>query len=320
MNVRENKIKESLGRWQLYAMSELGMTSSEADLEWKNYHLKGKYVVCGATEDNTTRLFIRLKTDPFTDISRREGWWNTFTVSKKSVSKGLYICKIDRYRHDRNGYLNLIVEPITDIDDLPIRTFFGSESGTWESPAMWLIMCASKAFLPDYEFDSVSFKLLYHQNPNINALKEKFPEVKDMNTEEIGKYFLNKYLNKDFDLKLIEDTLNTLTNFEELVRDIEKAIIARQAERVYGNKYPLFAKKVTANVVEHDIYIRYRAVEDYLERQMDYYDQLCHEGKIQPLEENADGVLERVEQALAYRQMLKDQEKAAKKAKRQANK
>ena len=45
-------------------------------------------------------------TNTLEDAYKKEGWWNTFTLSKEKVEKGLWLAEVVSYRLDRNGYLN----------------------------------------------------------------------------------------------------------------------------------------------------------------------------------------------------------------------
>ena len=84
---------------------------------------------------------------------------------------------------------------------------------------------------------------------------------------------------------------------------------------LYGDKYPLFAKKVSHNVENGDSFFTDYNTEDYIRRQMRYYDELLKDGKIEPV---VGDVLDIVEAALAYRKSLNDAKKAEKKAKRKS--
>lgn len=78
---------------------------------------------------------------------------------------------------------------------------------------------------------------------------------------------------------------------------------------MYGDKYPLFAKKVSHNVENGDSYFIDHNTENYIRRQMDYYDELLKDGKVEPV---VGDVLDIVKAVLAYRKSLKDAEKAEK--------
>ena len=77
---------------------------------------EGKLIVAKAKADNNTRLFVR-SLNPYTDIRTKEGWWNTFTITKKPCSPGTYICKIVKVRADKDGYPIFVAEPILSINE-----------------------------------------------------------------------------------------------------------------------------------------------------------------------------------------------------------
>lgn len=304
-----------LGNWTVYAMTSLNMTENEATLLWNNHHNIGKYLICEARENSSTRLFIRNVTNQLVDAYKKEGWWNTFTVTQNPTSKGLWLAKAVEYRLDRNGYMNLEVETILPVDNIKFRKLFSFESddGTWNSPAWWLMMVKSDAFLGEYDFRHRGFL----HNPNIEALIDNFPQLQNLSHQEIGLEMLHEYLSGSVTMEEIEECLNKPTDWERLVTDIIHAVRRGTVSELYGEKYPIFASKVENNVKNGSLPFAIDNAEDYLKRQMRSYDKLVKEGKIEPVEGD---VLDIVEAALAYTKSLKDAEKAAKKAKRKAMK
>lgn len=164
---REDAISGNLECWKLYARAEEEMSEQEAELEWYNHHNIGKYLICEAREDNATRLFIRSAPNPLQDAYTKCGWWNTFTVTDKPVSKGIWLAKVIKYRLDRNGYLNLKVETLLPVDNIKFSDLFSWEPyGTWNSDAWWLMMSCSNMFLKEYAFERYTCN---HQ-PNFDEL------------------------------------------------------------------------------------------------------------------------------------------------------
>ena len=110
MTETEYMITRDMGNWLFYAMYTLGMKENEATLMWNNKHNVGKKLICecrGEESDKPgTRLFIRNVTNVFEDAYKKEGWWNTFSLSKEKIKKGLWLAEVVSYRLDRNGYLN----------------------------------------------------------------------------------------------------------------------------------------------------------------------------------------------------------------------
>lgn len=289
---------------------EEGLFENAALVKYYNEHYKERYLICESRENGSTRLFIRNVTNMLSDAVNEEGWYNTFTVTKNPTSKGLWLSKVIEYRLDRNGYINLEVETITPIDDIKFHTFFNPYEGTWNSIAWWVMIVQPNAFLPEYQFYNTH---IYH--PNYDALIKRFPEFKELNQADIGKRLLIKYLRNEVDLEDIEHCLSQPSEWELLVSSIQQAIAKNNVEKLYGDKYPLFAKKINNNVSKYDhLYVRYELIESYLIRQLDYYYCLLNDGKIEAPTEN--DILEAVEKSLCYRKALKDAEKAAKKKNR----
>ena len=90
---------------------------------------KGKMILCESKEEESTRLFIH-QFNSLMSCLTKDGWWDTFTVSKEACNKGFYLCEIDSFRIDKNGYLNVVVLPkkflgeIIDEDNLAWDFFF----------------------------------------------------------------------------------------------------------------------------------------------------------------------------------------------------
>lgn len=295
MGKTEYMLERNLGNWIWYAEQELGIPENRASVIWHNEHNKGKYLVCEARDNAATRLFVRNVTNPVVDAAQKKGWWNIFTVTKNPTSKGLWLAQVVEYRLDRNGYLNLEVETVLPIDDIKFHMLFESTDGTWNSIAWWLMMVCSNAFLSEYHFEQFSF-----HEPNFVALVNRFPELDGLMPTEMGKVMLHKYLRNEASLEEIEQCLNTLTDWEQLCKDIQVAVANHTVEPKYGEKYPMFAKKVVGNVLR-DGFVNRNDVENYLQRQINFYDELISLQKIEPV----DGYLEKVEVALSYRKTQK---------------
>ena len=70
-------------------------------------------------------------TNVFEDAYKKEGWWNTFTLSKEKIEKGLWLAEVVSYRLDRNGYLNSEVKVIMPVNDIAFHALFSEKKGTW---------------------------------------------------------------------------------------------------------------------------------------------------------------------------------------------
>lgn len=310
MTEKEYMLTRDMGNWLFYAMYTLGMKENEATLMWNNKNNVGKKLICECRGEESnkpgTRLFIRNVTNILVDAHKKEGWWNTFTISREKVEKGLWLAEVVSYRLDRNGYLNSEVKVIMPVNDIAFHALFSNKKGTWNSSAWWLMMVVSNAFLREYDFSAHG---IIH-DPNFKELKKKFPMFDGLTTKEIGEKALYMYLNDEIAIEEIEECLDTPSDWEKLISNISSAVLRSNAERLYGDKYPLFAKKVSHNVENGASFITDCNTENYIRRQMDYYNELLKDGKIEPVEGD---VLDIVEAALAYRKSLNDAKKAEKK-------
>ena len=316
-NEYTHKLEGSFDNWLLYVEYNQIMSYNEAVVTWNNCHLRGKYVICEARENNSTRLFIRDVSDIHTDtILRKNGWWNIFTVTKNPVSKGLWLAEVDKYYLDKNGFINLRVETIIPMDDIKYYKLFSLDTdGTWNSIAWWLMMVCSNTFLPEYKFDHYQ---RHNHKPNIDALINHFPELEGKCTEEIGKIMLNKYLRNETILEEIEECLNAPSEREVLIKRIQRAVASGKVEKEFGEMYPNFAKKITNNALDGDFVI-YEKIDNYLTRNICIYNDLVREGKIEGdiiIDCETPKPLDAIESVLVYRKVLKEAEKLAKKEKR----
>ena len=142
------------------------MTFEEYEVNRLNETNKGKYVICESREGFGSRMFIRTVTNIFTDGMRKKGWWDTFTLSTHKVSLGLWLCSVVEYRLDKNNYINLIVEPITPMPELKFHVLFGNLDGTWNSPAVELMVGIN--FISQY----ISYSSF--RDPNVDELIKRY--------------------------------------------------------------------------------------------------------------------------------------------------
>lgn len=323
MDRKEYMLTRDLDNWVFYAKYDLGMEEIDAILLWNNTNNVGKKLICECREEMDkpmTRLFIRDVTHVVEDTFKKDGWWNTFTLSKDKVKKGMYLAEVLSYRLDRNDYLNCEVKIIMPVDDVEARELFSNKKRIFNISAWWLMMAVSGEFLREYDFSSHE---IIHE-PNFKALKERFPTFNNLKSEEIATKALNMYIKGEITTKEIEECLDTPSDWEKLIKDIVRAVQRGNTKEKYGQLYPLFANKVTNNIENGDSYFDEYNAEDYIKRQMDYYYQLLKDGKVESIEKDAfddfeSYTLSIVESALKYRKSLKDAEKAERKKKRKNN-
>lgn len=75
----------------------------------------GKYVICKDV-DGGGRL--RVYRNSLVDYVRKNGWLDTFTLTKDATEVGkTYLCQIKKFTEDKDGYTNLHVKVVADIDE-----------------------------------------------------------------------------------------------------------------------------------------------------------------------------------------------------------
>lgn len=287
-------------------------TAAEATAEWRSVHHKGKFVICESRKGYTDgRMFIRIVTHTSSEQIKKKGWWDTFTISEFPVSTGLWLCKVKKYRVDSNGYLNMIVEPVTEIPELKHGMLFQDKNGTWNSPAINLMFGGGR-FLWEYDF-------LQTQELNLTELRKRFPRYAKQNTvNRLRDAVLYDWLRGDITLEEIESALNEPSDYKKFIKRIQTSVANHTTREDFPN-HPIFAEKIalsdnSASRLFGKGFIGYREVQEYVERNVRSYNELVREQKLTPID--SDDLLDKIEAVLAYRKRMKDLEKQAKKAAR----
>jgi hypothetical protein len=265
----------------------------------------GKYVFCEAKEDGATRLFLH-QLCAYTDVLKKNGWWDTFTISEEPCQKGITLCSISKFTLDKNGFLMMVVVPVkylgTSID---------------EDSAAWDYLHRSGRFSKMYVSDNHAFRW------NEAALNEKFAEL--FQTEKAlvlghpltakmyqGDYvffanvLLNEWLNENITLDDIANPLNEKFGIEKLAEDLCKNY------HTYKTTRPLLVEKLPFQYG----YISRMEVETYLQRKEWEYDDLLKKGLVNPV----DHLFDKVEEICRFRNNEKEAKKAARKEARLAKK
>ena len=300
------------GGFVVNAMHFLKMEEADAVVLYRNTHNKGRYVICESRKGfEGGRMFIRVVTSTMSDALRKKGWWNTFTISKFSVPCGIWLCRIDSYRVDSNGFVNMIVEPIAEFPEVKFHFAFEENNGTWNSPAIHF-MFGGKNFMPEYRFPQI-------RKSNFAEFRKRFPQYAELTGDALRDAVLRDWLRGDVELKELEDALNTKTDWENLVRRVQTAVAYGVTKGEFP-EHPNFAEKV-ARPENSALWgrtssrlIGYKEVEDYLRRNIESYRDLVRDGKMEPID--SDEPLDQIEAVLVYRKEQKRLEKLAKKAAR----
>ena len=276
----------------------------------------GKFILCESKEDGATRLFIH-RFSSFSDYTTKNGWWDTFTIADKPCKRGYWLCKVNNFRIDRNGYLNAMVTPFK----------FFSYNAEDESVA-WDFLFSSEMFSKQYtsnhykERFNVEYLLsLYAEE--LDAHKQVFEsaDIDSLNATaeyafvpmekyswslEKRRFVLRKFLKGEISLEKIEKALNKKTGLEALAE-----ILVKNFKSPEYAKYPLLIAKMPS-LIEKAGYFVTDAIEEWLSRKFYEYDDL----KLG----DASDILARVEAVLQFREEEKLRKKEEKKAARKAKK
>lgn len=295
------------------AMHYRGVAEAEATAEWRSCHYKNRFVICESRKGyECGRMFIRVMTDSFLDALKKAGWWNVFTLSKYPVSYGLWLCKVQTYRVDHNGYLNMVVDPMVEFPKMKWENLANRHSEIWESKAINFMFGGERRFLPGYEFKQ------YGRANNVSELKKRYPKYGTKSRNELRDAVLFDWLRGDITIDEIEDALNEFTDYEKFIRRVQTAVANGTVKEEFP-EYPLFAEKIvrsensTSRLLGKG-FIGFNEVKDYIDRNVMSYNDLVKEQKLVPVE--SDDPLDKIEAVLIYRKNLKALEKEAKKAAR----
>ena len=241
----------------------------------------GKYVLCKARENGATRLFLH-RFNTASTLVTKEGWWDTFTVSEKTCEKaGYYICKIVRFRVDRNGYMNMIVKP---------EKYLGETVD--EDCIAWDYLFGTGLFSKQYAYSHAKIRF------NVSALESAYaPASSDKKTD-----ILKMFLADEISLKDMEKFLDSPTSVERLALDLH-----RHPES-YKEQYPFLVKKMPKD----DSIYSVDTLVGFLERKDLEYDSLT-------LGDETD-LFSRVNEVCKFWDVLNEERKAQRRAKRRAEK
>lgn len=253
----------------------------------------GKFILCEAREDNTTRLFIH-RFNKWVSAVTKNGWWDTFTISTKPCNKGFYICSIQQFRIDRNEYLNCIVFP---------NRYLGNTIE--EDSIAWDYLFRTGKFSKEYKSEN------WRPRFNIGNLQKKYAVTfKESGYTKIDCFIMDEFMHDKINLEDIASALEEKYDIEKLAEDIIKH------QQKYIKDYPLLIKKLPS---EDKFGYRYYNPSDVV-----YFleDKRLEYNKLKLGEET--NMLNRVEAVLKYwddfYKAKKEREKAERKKKRDEKK
>lgn len=265
----------------------------------------GMFILCKSKEPNSTRLFIN-RFSSYHAVTSKDGWWDTFTISDMECDPGYYVCKINRFRIDKNGYLNCLVTPYAsfgssiDYESIAWDLFFGCNifskmyAPTKNSHLRFNVMAVYDEFKDDIE----------------EAAKKIFENNPELPMEWCRRRFIfEKFIDGEISFQRIEELLNKPSEIEGLAIDL---LTDKKFRNSIALTYPLVIKKYPKYEDTIILYNSHKKIQDWLEHNMIRYDEL----KLG----DSDIILERVEAVLKYYEQKKIAEKEERKAKRKAAK
>ena len=245
----------------------------------------GKFILCEAREDNITRLFIH-KFNSWSSVMTKNGWWDTFTISVEPCKKGFYLCMIQDFRIDRNGFLNCIVFPSKYLGNFINEDLIG-----WD----YLFYCRklSKEYISQH----------YRTRFNIDNLNQIYKvKFEDSGYPNMESFIFSEFMLGKITLDEISVALKEKYDIEKLAEDINKNT------QKYSEKYPLLIKKLPKEDVFGYNMHTVKTTVNFLEIKCMDYDRL-------KLGKESD-VLVCVEAVLQYWDKIKKEQKQRKKDKR----
>ena len=300
------EMKQEMYDQLAYGSTETRQACQALDVEMQQEEV-GKLIFAEAKEEGTTRLFIK-RLCFVSDIMRKDGWWDMFTVTNVPCRKGIWSCRIDKIRLDKNGFPMMEVTPMNHLGES-----INEESIAWDY------------FSRSGMFSSHYTESHYKQRFNVGEVEERFYYLwKHLDTDVARKEYAKQYIPsysipaialwKAFcDGKLflfeVEDALNTPEGFEK------KALAIKNNTKEYEEKYPLMMAKIHNLRSDGRMYID--DIHNYLFSR--YYSalDLQKDGK---LNSDIEGTYELIEASIAYYAEQKKAEKEAKKAAKKAKK
>lgn len=270
---------------------------AKTNIEELNKEEVGRYILCKSEDKTTSRMFI----NRFSTFSPelKDGWWDTFTLSSKPLEHaGFYICKIDQFKIDKNGFLMMIVTPEKYLDVV------NEESTAWKYFTM------SDCFTRTYDFS----KFIHPKRFNISYLHGRYASdvVLDDTVgymKQYAKLILDKLFNGEISIRDIEIALDERTEIEKVAIDLNSNISS------YAEKYPLLARKLPKErtIFENAEYTTENTIK-YLGLNLYSYNNLNLNTAA------SDDILDKVEAVLQHWEGKKEREKAERKQRRKEKK
>lgn len=195
---------------------------------------KGKYLICRTDEKSKTRHFI-CRVGALANEETRDGWWDTFTISKEECEPGYGIFKVKHFTTDKNDNVILIVTPVCHLKDFSYRDL--KSNG-------WVAILRSKGFCGGYYHTYDGFWDTYELN--IGALrgllqtKGKDPD----NMSELYAQTLELFVEGTLSFAEVKDAVNEPSDFEKLMEQIRFQTVANEGP--LWESHPMFMDRMRA--------------------------------------------------------------------------
>jgi hypothetical protein len=313
---RETYLRYPLEGWLEYAISRIGMSYEEAKCLWLNTNCKNKYLIAEAENDSDTRLYVRDVSHGLFDAQEDRSWVRMFTITREPVTKGLWICKIMRYKLDRGGHIFAEVQGIKKIRCVYYDHGRVDPESYFNSMGWWYFFHIGKIFIPEYDFTGY-----FSHTPNISELLNRFPEFSTLNQASCCYKVFQKYIRDEITIESITNCLETLGPWDLAVYNAYHAVRSGSVTARYSKKYPILSEKLTKNFIMNSHYseVTIYDIDEYFGRQNQYYHELVMTDKMGQIEDQS-AIEDRIEAALKYRKEEKLREKEEKKAERKKKK
>lgn len=277
----------------------------------------GKLILATAQENDTTRLFMR-SLNPISDERQRNGWWNTFTITRKPCAAGTYICEIKDVRSDKDGYPIFVAEPLVQVDD-----------NLHYSDEVMYVFYLSRLFTEASHINFGEFNIVF--------MAEKINELAKIHTAKYASYYeaaaasavqlfidgvitreqISAWLNEPTDWQKQEEAFNN-----EVLRFFNMNLAAMSdttdiSGMISPSVFQLTAEKCLKFKTEHELSSVERKA-NFVKDLLAKYEYAVNAGQIQAV--NDQSIWHQIEAYLKFDKNRKQAQKAAKTAAKKAKK
>ena len=278
--------------------------------EEANERLRGGLVVCERLNDDRDGRLRLHKIYARSVQERKNGWYDLYTYTTKAsdLLQGFYLCKINEFRGDKEGYVNMVVEPKVFLG----MTITETPDNKAEQLTRAILLYDKEADIPAWEYlrremSPIAFDPIFQYTGELNIsnaekLASRNEAMKRLLAGEVS-------ILKDISIALAEPT------------SIEKAISI--CFRFYKwtaeqkNRWPSLLKKLERRAAPGENFFTESELTELLERKLRAFTEFgLISSNIEEPEPDKQ-ILDKVEAAIQHQDELN---KAAKKAQNEAKK